>query len=247
MNLRTYRTYQAMIMAGLGLFLLFKVSDGRILLYINQRFVILVLLAALALLAMAQVALRERPSVAEVEASDTEGHSHHGQRAGWTLWVLALPLLVGLLIPQRPLGASAIQSRGLNLGAVAGNLRPDLTGVSDGIPESQRDVIHWVRLASEGTDISGARADVTGFVIHDPRLEEQSFLIGRFAITCCVADATAYGMVVAWPEASSLPDNRWVRVRGLVSQVELDGRLVPAITAEQVDLIPEPQQPYLFP
>lgn len=247
MNLRTYRTYQAMIMTGLGLFLLFKVADGRILLYINQRFVILVLMAALALLTLAQVALRERPSVAEIEIHDPDVHRHHEQRSGWGLWLLALPLLVGLLIPQRPLGSSAVQNRGLNLGAVVSSSRPGSSVGIVGVPENQRDVIHWVRLASEGVDIRGARADVTGFVIHDLRLGAESFLVGRFAITCCVADATAYGMVVAWPDASSLPDNRWVRVRGLVSQVELDGRLVPAITAEQVDLVPEPQQPYLFP
>jgi putative membrane protein len=87
---------------------------------------------------------------------------------------------------------------------------------------------------------------VIGFVYHDPRLSEGQFMVGRFTITCCVADALAVGMVVAWPEAKDLPDNHWVRVQGAVQTVLLDGQTLPLIDAETVEIIPEPQQPYLF-
>jgi putative membrane protein len=256
LSLRTYRTFQALILAALGLFLLFKISDGRILLYINQRFVILVLLGGLGLVILSQVVLRERPPIdpepdgspaAQPEDHDEHDHKHdehdHEPRRAWGLWLLALPLLIGLLIPQKALDASAIYNRGVNIGsglAVPGSLASQ-------IPEEQRSVLDWIQLSSADTPIVGGRADVSGFVYHDPRLEESIFLVGRFTIACCVADAAAYAMAVRWPDAQALPDNRWVRVRGTVSQIEVDGRLVPLIEAAQVEVIPEPVQPYLFP
>ena len=244
MNLRAYRTFQALILGTLGLFLLFKISDGRILLYINQRFVILVLLAGLALVILSQVVLRERPPLdADENNQESQSPRDHDARPAWGLWLLALPLLMGLFIPQRALGAAAIQNRGVNLGAgfESGDRDPLR------IPEQQRSVLDWVRLAGANAAIQGQQADVTGFVYHDPRLGDGAFLVGRFTIACCVADAVAYGMVVQWPEARSLPDNRWVRVRGPVSLVEVDGRAVPQIEAVQVEGISEPEQPYLFP
>ena len=245
MSLRTYRTFQAFILGCVGLFLLFKVSDGQILLYINRRFVILVLLAGMGMLFLSQVVLRARPAVG-AEAREPGGDQRAADpvyRPTWNLWLLALPLLFGLLIPQRPLSASVIPNRGVNVGA--GDLAAGAAAAA--IPDVERTVLDWVRLSGQHVLINGEQADVTGFVYHDRRLGESYFLVGRFTIVCCVADAVAYGMAAAWPEAQTLPDNVWVRVVGPVSQIELDGRATPVIQAVQVEIIPEPLQPYLFP
>jgi uncharacterized repeat protein (TIGR03943 family) len=238
---RAYRTYQALVLAGLGVFLIARVADGRILLYINQRFVLLVLLGALGLLALAQAVLRSRPPAAEAEAPDG--------RPGWVLWLIALPLFIALLIPQRPLGTSALATRGINTGAA---LAPNAGGSVQVavIPEAQRSILDWLRLYAASpnpAEFDGQAADVTGFVYHDIRLAEEQFMVGRFTLTCCVADASALGMLVQWPEAAQLNDNGWVRVRGTIAVTELDGRSVPLIRAETVEPVPEPVQPYLFP
>ena len=246
MNTRSYRTYQVLILAALGLFLMSKVVDGRILLYINPRFVLLVLLAGVGLVALAQVILRERSSA---DSSGDEDSSHHhasGSSRTWTLWLLALPILLGLLIPERPLGASTLQNRGINTGAGL-TARSGDAAQAVAVPPQQRTVLDWIRVTNEGALAAGDTADVTGFVYHDPRLEPGQFLVGRFSIACCVADAVALGMIVDWEDAAGLPDNRWVRVRGRVQPFELDGRTLPLIEVEQVDLIPAPEQPYLFP
>jgi uncharacterized repeat protein (TIGR03943 family) len=241
MSLRAYRTFQALILAVLGIYLLSKVYDGRILLYINQRFVLLVLLAALGLIALAQVVLRERPAVGSQAVEKPAG------RPGWTLWLIALPILVGLLVPERPLGASAISNRGINTGAGL-TASPGSSAIEAvEIPSTQRSVLDWIRIFNAGQSTQGEMADVVGFVYHDGRLAANQFLVGRFSIACCVADAVALGMVVSWPDAVSLPDNRWVRVRGPVQFYDLDGRSLPMIEAQQVESILEPEQPYLFP
>jgi putative membrane protein len=88
---------------------------------------------------------------------------------------------------------------------------------------------------------------VIGFVYHDPRLKANQFLIGRYTIACCVADATAIGIWVNWDDAASLVNNQWVRVQGKMTSGQIEGQTVPVILADQIDNLPEPQQPYLFP
>jgi putative membrane protein len=251
-NLRAYRTFQALVLAGLGIFLFAKVMNGRILFYINQRFVILVLLAALALILLAQFILRERPALQQVEDSPHHDHSGeddpHGNRAGWALWLLALPVLIGLLAPERPLGAGALGTRGINMTSTYTIQGGSTSALA--ISPTQRSVLDWIRAVNEEPDqtvLDGQPADVTGFVYHDARLERDQFMVARFSIACCVADAAALGMVVDWPESASLPDNQWVRVRGLVHLAQLDDRTIAVIDAMSVYRVPEPVQPYLFP
>ena len=265
MSLRAYRTFQALILGGMGVYLLSKVVDGRILMYINQRFVLLVLAAALLLIFLAQLVLRERPAPA-VEDGEPGGphdddhgddhdhhhdhaHAEHGptERKGWVLWLAALPLLIGVLAPQRPLSASALENRGVNTGASL-SVRGAAQALE--IPPEQRTVLDWLRVFNESSDLNelkGQPADVTGFVYHDTRLEPGQFMVGRFTIACCVADAAAISVVVEWPDAASLPGNSWVRVQGPVDVYELDGKKLPLVQARQVEAIPEPAQPYLFP
>ncbi|HMN62037.1 MAG TPA: TIGR03943 family protein, partial [Anaerolinea sp.] len=247
-----YRTLQALILAGLGIFFLVRIGDGRILLYINQRFVFLVLLGAIGLLAIAQVVMRSRPA-AEHDDLSAEEHAHHDhahdQRSGLALWVIALPLLVGVLLPARPLGSLAAATRGMNTNAPLTAGSAGGAQVND-LPSDQRSVLDWLRLFEQTSDpatLSGQAADVTGFIYHDIRLEGGQFMVARFSLTCCVADATAIGMVVAWPEAGKLPDNQWVRVRGPVETGQVEGKAVPLIRAQSVESIPQPEQPYLFP
>lgn len=246
MRLRSYRALQALILAGLGFGLLVKVLDGRVLLYIHQRFVVLVLGAALAMMVLAQLVLRERLEACE-DAVASEPHA-----TGWGLWLTALPLLVGLLVPEQPLGASALDTRGIF--TTTGQRALGGAAESAALPSTQRTILDWARIFGEAQEDPAAiqaytrqEADVSGFVTHDVRLAADQFLVGRFTISCCVADASALGMVVDWPDAASLPDNRWVRVRGLVRPLALDGRTVPAIDARVVEVIPEPPLPYLFP
>jgi len=103
MTPRTYRTYQALILGAAGIFLLFGVMDGRFIEYIHQRSVMLVVLAAAGMLILAQLVLRERPAPEE-SSEQAESRPHGpagGNRQGWMLWLMALPLLIGVLTPER--------------------------------------------------------------------------------------------------------------------------------------------------
>lgn len=251
MNIRSYRTFQGLVVAVLGVFLFSLVYSGNILLYINRRFVLLSFLAAILLIILSQVIMRERPAPDQDrdEAAGHETHLHTERRSSWSLWWLALPVLVGVLIPARPLGSFTAGQRGINLSASLTTSRAALSSAL-GIPTQERSVLDWIRVVDGSGDpqkYAGQTVDVTGFVYHDPRLPNGQFMVGRFAVTCCVADALAIGMPVQWSSPVALADNVWVRIRGAVQIEHIDGHMLPGIQATVVDIIPAPDQPYLFP
>ena len=265
MSLRTQRALQALILAGLGLLLLEKIWSGTLFFYINQRFVVLVLLAAVGLLGLASTVFPRRANPAgAAEEPDARDHASHGlapgealhSRAasassavsGWSLVILAIPIIVGVLVPPRPLGASAIANKGLNTTTPlsAGGSAP----VQLDMAPTDRSVLDWLRAfnaAGGPAELAGQAADVIGFVYRDPHLPADEFLVSRFAVTCCSADATAVGLLVRWPGAAGLADNVWVRVRGPVVAAAYAGRGIPRIVAEAVDGVEAPGQPYLYP
>lgn len=256
MTLGTQRTIQAAILAALGLFILQKIWSGQLFWYINERFHLLTLCAALGLLALALFIFFQRRGAGAHSHTEENGQPHehaHDQSPlpTWALVAVAFPAIVALLIPARPLGASVLANKGVNTIAplTAGGANSPKP-VKLNIASTDRTIIDWVRAfnyESDPTVYTGQLADVVGFVYHDSRLGVGQFLVGRFTLTCCVADATAIGMAVAWPNEASLADNTWVRVRGPVKATTIDGQPLPLIQATVVDLVPEPAQPYLYP
>ncbi len=251
MTRRLQRSLQALILAGLGLFLLQKLWSGSLYWYINERFFALVLAAAIGFLILARTVAPAWRSTGATNAKDArthaEGEGHAHGAPAWRLWVVALPLLLGLLVPARPLGSSAIANKGLNTSApLAAAGAPEQVTVAP----AERSVLDWVRAFNYAEDLSvfaGEPADVIGFVYHDSSLGAGEFMISRFTVTCCAADATAIGMRVQWPAADALEGNAWVRVRGVVQAGAYAGRPIPVIMAESVEGVTTPRQPYLSP
>jgi uncharacterized repeat protein (TIGR03943 family) len=218
--------------------------------YINQRFFTLVLLAGAGFLLLGIVVLVYRDDHAHGHAHTDHQHSHpDGGLPRWSLAVVAIPLLLGFLIPSKPLDANVVQSRGISNDTL---WTPTGTNVQVELnqPADQRTILDWIRafnFSDNPAEFSGETADVIGFVYHDPRLPEDQFLVGRLTITCCVADAFAIGMVVEWPGAIEMVENTWVHVRGEVDVLEIGGKTLPLIRAESVKDTDPPAQPYLFP
>jgi uncharacterized repeat protein (TIGR03943 family) len=222
--------------------------------YINERFFGLVLLGAIGFFLLAAVTFM---SIAKEESEHgNEDHDHHHDHGHdhpsgnpWTLVITAVPMVLGLLVPAKPLDASVIESRGVSNEALISSTGGD-AGLELSTPADQRTILDWVRsfnYSEDPTEFWGETADVIGFVYHDPRLEPNQFLVSRLAITCCVADAFAIGMVVEWDQASEWPNNTWVHVSGEVQAIKLNGATIPLIAAESVKETAEPAQPYLFP
>jgi uncharacterized repeat protein (TIGR03943 family) len=236
MSLRTQRSLQALILAGLGVALLYRLWSGTLWWYVQGRLVVFVLITAPALLALARAAAA--PSAATPPANPPQRIS------AWRLWLVALPVIVGLLVPAHPLGSAALAARGLNLAV------PPASATLLSVPPTERTVLDWVQVqhASVGANtLAGQPADVSGFVYHDRRLRPGEFIVSRFVLACCAASALGVGMLVRWPAAAGMPPNAWVRVRGTVQAGDFGGQPIPAIDATRVEGVDEPLWPYLYP
>jgi putative membrane protein len=252
MNTRLHRFLQFMVLGGLAVFLSLKYSSGNLVWYINQRYMPLTAIAIIGFLGMALAAILSI-------TRSVHHHAHEEEEQGSPakiplvssvvgIIILSIPLLLGIAVPAKPLTASMINTKGMSASAPlsSGGAKKAVLDIS---PED-RTVLDWIKIFNNQTDISrylGQKANVIGFVYDDPRLPEGHFLVARFAITCCVADAMAIGMAVQSPDAKNLQDNTWVDVKGPVQSIEIGGQKLPLILAESVTQVNQPQQPYLFP
>lgn len=245
MTNRMYRFLQTGILFGMGAFLIYKIISGTLYYYINQRFLWLVALGGIFFLVLALVSfLKQREDANHFHMH----HEHETAGSRWSLLILALPLFLGFFVPARPLDSSALESRGLTTNALLG--AGGQQAVELNRPTDERTVLHWVRAFNYATDpaiYEGDQADLVGFVYHDDRLGPNQFLVGRFAVSCCVADAFAIGVIVESADAAEWSSNTWVHVLGLIQVGSLDGQTIPLILAQSIKEVPVPPQPYLFP
>jgi uncharacterized repeat protein (TIGR03943 family) len=247
MSIRRYRFFQAFIILGLCLFLVFKLLTGELSLYINIRYAPLTVFGILALAIMLIALIKPLEPVSdEHDHHDHSDHVHNTSSSA--LMILAVPLLIGLLIPSHPLDAAAASTRGMNSSA------PLVTNSSQTrqfeAAADTRNILDWIRIFNSTTDLSpylGQTAKVNGFVYHDPRLPANQFIVSRFVITCCTADASAIGMIVTWDGSNELKASTWVEAKGPVQSAQLGGQPIPLINAVLVKSVEQPGQPYLYP
>ena len=221
---------ETLLLVGLAVMLLLKAGGGVLAYYIHPRYVPLVIAGALVLLIVAAV---RAPAIGRA------GESVRGRWPGYAL--LLLPLLIGLLVPARPLGADALPAdTTVTSGAGQGGI--PLDGDT-----ADWTLLQWgTALAVGGRDIRGATVDVTGFVYRNPQRAFPGFTVARYAIVCCIADVKGIGVPVAWPAGSELPVNGWVRVRGTFGRTTVGGQETLAILAITVEPVAQPAEPYLY-
>ena len=217
--------------------------------YINIRFAWLSVVAMIVFVVLALTCLAAFLQARRGRADFTYGFHEmaghmHPRVTVPILLVLAAPLAIGLLVPARPLGASA----------VGGDLLPASASESGAsAPANSLDwtVVDWLRVFyySGNPDRLNAReADVVGFVYRRDADPSGHFMVARFVMSCCSADAAAVGMPVAWTGAADIPTDRWVRVQGAVKVQQFGKNTLPVIEARSVEQLPgPPPQPYLYP
>lgn len=90
---------------------------------------------------------------------------------------------------------------------------------------------------------AGSTSSFTGFVDKRPGEPADEFLLSRFLISCCIADALSIQVrVVNAPPGEFKPDD-WVRATGKLYPL---GREV-ILDASEVVKVPKPEHPYLSP
>lgn len=236
---------KVLLLLGLGIYFAYNIASGNITNYVNERFSWLsYVAAALFLLIGGFSALRQLRDQRHANDHD-HGHDHSHAPISWgALAILAMPLVLGTLIPSRPLGAEAV-SGDISISSAA------RVGTSQAfnVPPEERNVLDWMRAFNSGDyqQFDGQPADVIGFVYTEPTFDQNKFMVARFAISCCVADANALGVPVFWDQADDLPQGQWIRVQGTFNVDTFRGDQVPVLQAASIDRVDQPEHPYLYP
>lgn len=232
---------KVLLFVSLGLFLYTRFTSGTLLFYIHQRFALLTLITALGLILVASSYLYT------YQARQTHNHEPHS--FSWlSLVLMALPVLLGVLVAPQPLGATALSNRELNMTNLAALASPQNGSPVFGTA-GEKNILDWLYAFQQNPDpavFTGQEAHIIGFVYRDERFVEDTFLVGRFVVSCCVADANPVGLVVRWPDAPTVADNQWVEVSGRFEAGSFDGQPTPILVVENLTLTDPPTQPYLY-
>lgn len=217
--------------------------------------------AVLAVLALASANRADRlhtgsapgdPSTAELaEEHDHEGHHEHDHdRTPAIGWLLLVPVLCIAVVPLRPLGADAVSGRTTNVVAVARSDESDLPTVSEPPAGGRIKVLDFVdRAVNDPERPYTEPVTLVGFVVADPAVPD-GFVVARFVMSCCAADAQALGFTAVTDAPMPAPDT-WVEVVGLPDPANAD--VAPEVRAEPTSIrliatsvtpVPEPAEPY---
>jgi putative membrane protein len=81
----------------------------------------------------------------------------------------------------------------------------------------------------------------------EPGYPEDTFMVGRFTMSCCVADSSALGLPAYLEGADEMASGAWVEVEGTFRAQDFMGEQVPVIQVARLTPVDEPEQPYLYP
>lgn len=249
--------FKLLLLLGLALYFAYNIFSGNLSNYINQRFAWLTSVAVALFLLLAVGSLLELRRLRRAAPHDHEHHDHdhehdhehdHDHAHGGLSWaviaVAAVPLLLGTLIPSRPLGSSAVDG---NISLNAASVTSATTFTTDPL---KWNVLDWLRSFNRADDLSsfnGRQADVVGFVYREPTFPSDTFMVARFTVSCCVADASAIGLAVHSADSATLTADTWVRVKGTFEAGTFRGDNIPILTADSIEVVPQPEHPYLYP
>ncbi|MGE3074555.1 MAG: TIGR03943 family protein [Dehalococcoidia bacterium] len=224
-------TLKAFAAVSLGGLVAWRLWDGSANALVQNWYLPILLISALVLAGLAFAAVwADRDSTSKAPRFTPAG--------GIAVLLVALPILVGVTFQPAPLGSGSLDQDPL-----AGRHFSASAASSD---VTLRNVYQWAYefQTRPPAELTGEPVEVVGFVFHKDGTPPDTFLVARFVVACCVADAQGFALPVQWKDAASLPEDHWVRVRGRVATAA-DGTAV--VAATQVEEIDAPSNPYIYP
>jgi putative membrane protein len=230
------RNLRLFVLAIWAAFLAWLWLSGQVLRYLGPRTSWVVTFGALTL---ALVTL----AYARVSAGSGDARRGVSGREAAGLLALLTPILLAAMLSGSSLGALAaskkLTARGVDLASLAESL-------SKGASE-----VDFLQIKAAGDDPQagqtlglspGRQVDLTGFVMKAGSSPKAPFTLGRFYITCCVADAIPIGVTIDPTLAEGgFPKDTWLDVTGALDK---KGKIY-VVDAERIEKVPEPSNPYL--
>ncbi|MGF1480572.1 MAG: TIGR03943 family protein [Cyanophyceae cyanobacterium] len=176
---------------------------------------------------------------------------------GWGSGLLAVTAILGFVITPSVLSSQAAVQRGITELPMTRTQPQSFRATTQ--PE-ERSLIEWIRTLNvypEPDAYAGQKANVTGFVVHSPKLSDNYLLLCRFVITCCAVDAYPVGIPVKLDVSRSTyaPDT-WLTVAGeMITETlpqtdsmsdTISNKRQLVLSASRVETVPTPANPYEY-
>jgi uncharacterized repeat protein (TIGR03943 family) len=231
------REARALILTAMALLLLRLSLTGQHVLFVKPSMGPFLLVAGGVVAVLAACAMFE-------PESEHDHDDHHG--AHRLAWLLMVPFVVVFVIGPAPLGSFMVTRQPHRVTAEPGSgAQYRLPAPVDGAVELTVNEINQHGLYDVDQHMTGARLRVDGFVVPDTDGPKGTFLLTRFVLSCCAADA--YPVSLRISGIRHLPQkDTWVRIEGTWKAHPMqDVREFESIEADQLVLIPAPADPYL--
>ncbi|MFC4775545.1 TIGR03943 family putative permease subunit [Paenibacillus sp. GCM10023252] len=92
----------------------------------------------------------------------------------------------------------------------------------------------------------GKTVELTGFVYREEAMPSNQFVVSRFAMNCCSADALPYGVIVELDNAARYADDQWVRVSGILGTTTYQENEVIKLDVTTIQQAIAPESPYVY-
>lgn len=92
----------------------------------------------------------------------------------------------------------------------------------------------------------GKEIELLGFVYKEADLKADEFVVARFAISCCIADSSVYGLIASASMANPVVTDEWIRTTGVISKTTVNDWELPMIQVTNVERIDQPEDPYVY-
>ena len=176
-------------------------------------------------------------------ASARQAHPEPVSRRGaLALGLIMLPVVIVMALPPAALGGYAVSRRSsLTSGSFVSSASDIESGQLSLVDVSgalrSREAMHAL-VKRAGQDVS-----FTGFVTKESGMPANEFILTRFLISCCVADALSAQVRIVGAPPGEFKADEWVRAEGQIYPL---GREV-IVDASDVVKVPRPDHPYLYP
>jgi uncharacterized repeat protein (TIGR03943 family) len=176
--------------------------------------------------------------------AESGGHESLADQA-LTYLLIVLPIGLGLGLTPRALDSAALGGQDVTRLVVAFSPTPASGPVGPPIHPIQDVPDLFAYLRQAGQSGVGQPVHVVGIVARGASLPADQFVLLRYSIVHCVADAQPVGLLVQLPPGSVATTNDWVEIDGALSLSTRDGSDLISILATRVTPTDEPAYPYL--
>lgn len=177
--------------------------------------------------------------------------SNHKSSSISLVILISIPIITSSLFSNNVIGASIASKRGISYHEnVVKNQTKKIkikSNDSNFITVDDSMYGHTILAVQENVDhYVGKKISFNGFIYRDKQFSENQVYVSRFAISCCVADAQVFGLMVEGKEVSLFTNDQWVNVTGTIQKKKIGKFYKPVIQLNKIESIKPLKDPYVY-